>query len=271
MIDDDSSAASIESVVDWVCRVLAAKSMFKFDAARVAESVAMAEACGFPDDGFNMLSRFLVFADKGDVDPRGRPIVLEEAPAMLFLDGSSAAGPVGISTAAKWLTEKVPAVGAAVVVIKGSRESGHPAISVSAIAEAGFVGICSTSSLRGQNAADAVTRVGAAFPTESGIVERFETDNDSTFAVVLSALAGGHAPESKAASTNTSVAEHVVVAIDPGRTTNLGRLSQKLEQFSNSSRVAPVDKQNGSVPIDRVAAFGEMLASAKIDEPWISP
>lgn len=260
----------IEKLITWVVEILTARSMFKYDATRVAESIALAELAGIPDDGLAMLERLLTQIAKGDVDPRGRPVVLDEAPAMLFLDGSSAAGPVGLAMACRWLIEKAPVTGAAVAVVKGSREAGHPAIGVSMVAAAGLVGLCSTSSLRGKDATEATTRIGAAFPSDAGQIERFLTEDDSTLAVVLSALASGHTPNAKAASSNQSVAEHVVVAIDPARTTNMSRLEQKLREFPSAARVSPVALENGVIPPHRLEEIERLATSLKVANPWNS-
>lgn len=265
-MSNQTTALPAERLVEWIVGVLTARSMFKFDAKGLAESIVSAELAGLRADGLGLLERLLGQIDKGDIDPRGRPVQLNEAAAMLFLDGSSAVGTVGVSAACKWLAARVPEVGAAVVVVKGSREAGHPAIAISALATAGLVGICASSSLRGLSASEATTRVGAAFPTDGGSIERFETDDDSTFAVVLSALAGGQVPHTKELLPNRSVAEHVVVAIDPAHTAGLAQLSQRLSEFPSAGRVALIETAGTFLSEEIVTEVARIAASYQLEK-----
>lgn len=257
-----------EQVASLIAGLLTPRSFFAFDAAAVADVVIDGMATGPAGDGVPLLERLLKQVEKGDIDPRGRPLVLEDSPALLFLDGSSAAGPVAIAAAVKTLVGRVPELGAAVAVIKGGREIGHPAIPITGIAEAGFVGICSTTYLQGDSADSARTRIGVVAPTSDGSIARFETDEASVFGVVLSIVAGGHGPAAKAASSNRSVAEHIVVGIDPGRTTTLDKLTQKLAAFSELGTSVAPGASTVSVPSGRLAKLESVATEAGLEIPW---
>jgi LDH2 family malate/lactate/ureidoglycolate dehydrogenase len=88
--------------------------------------------------------------DLGEIDPRGRVLVVREKSAMAVLDGSRAAGPVAMAYAIEMAVEKAKVAGIAGIVIKNSSAIDRPELVAASLARHGFVGFIVSSTGRAE-------------------------------------------------------------------------------------------------------------------------
>lgn len=267
---EDLTHVTPEALKSYLVDVLTARSFFAFDAKVVADTVIHAIAIDRSTYGIGLLRRILDDTERGEIDPRGRPLLLDDSPSVAYIDGSSAAGPVGISECLKVLLPKVAESGAGIAVVKGGRELGHPAISAARFAAEGLVAICATTHLTGDSPESVVSRVAAAFPIEDGAPACFESPDASLWAVFLSAIANGNSPARKAASSNRSVAEHVVIALDPAKTTTFSKMAERLSAFTDTSRLPDPTGDTLSIDSEEVDFLTACGTDQNIEPPWSS-
>ena len=243
---------------EFCVRLLAAASLFEVDAEPVADALVWADRAGRPEDGLALLPSLLGKIESGVIDPRGRPLVLAEGPAVVRLDGSSGCGPVAAAEAVGLVAERVVGAGVAACFVKGGRDLGSPLHVANGIADAGSLGVCVTAVVRNEP----TLRLAAVAPGDGNrsCVEWSGAELPAAVESLVAGVVGGHPLAAKPDATNPDVCEHAVFALD-------------IEQFGAAQRFRKV--AGGTVPelsdavelSDAARAALASAASAKGVEP----
>ena len=232
----ESVKVPVEDVRRLVLGVLEASSLFEADAVVVTEALLRAEARGLASDGLAMLPGIVSQIEDGGIDPRGRPLVMDDAAALRTIDGSSAVGAVAARAAVGWLAEAAAAHGAATALIRGSRDLGDPAGPAGELAEGGLLAICISAVYRGRPLIRAAA-VSAESSADAGRrAVRWEGEPDPLLEVLIAGLAGGRPLSLKAEAPNPDIAEHVLLAFDPQQTGG-PRLASRMAQLPGVAAV----------------------------------
>ena len=209
---------------DFCVRLLSAASLFEVDAEPVADALVWADRAGRPEDGLAMLPSLLEKIESGVIDPRGRPLVLAEGPAVVRLDGSSGCGPVAAAEAVGIVSKRAAESGLAACFVKGGRDLGSPLYAADRIAESGHLGLCVTALVR-----EAPTlRLAAVAPGDGNRVCLEWSGRTLPAAVegLIAGVVGGHPLATKPDATNPNVCEHAVFAVDIERFGAVSRFRQ---------------------------------------------
>lgn len=181
---------SVEQLQPVLEKMLIKKSMFQFDAATVVIRILEADLYGFPAEGCGQIGNILDAIDVGDVDPRGRVLTLEDAPAYAVLDGSRAVGQVAATKGAEMAITKARESGLAIVAVGNSQRLGAAGVYARLMAAQGLIGIC-TSSTGGPTVAAPGTTVGAVGNTPFA----YAVPVDSSHPLVFDSACGHHSWE----------------------------------------------------------------------------
>ena len=233
MSESDSPAAvelSREAASRVIVELLTACSVFEVDAEVAAEAMLWGEQVGRPGDGLALLPSIVEQITSGVIDPRGRPLVMCDSPAIQTIDGSSGVGPVAAAMAVGWLAEAARTSGTATVLVKGGRDLGDPAWIVHKLGEQGLVGVCVTAVMR-ETPMIRAAAASAGVEDEGRPAVRWEGPPSPLVEAVISGLTGGRAVTLKADAPNPAVCEHVIVAYEPETVGGSGRLGAKLSQM----------------------------------------
>ena len=214
-----------ESLRPFLIELLQAHSLFEYDAEIVADAVLYAHEVGNADDGLAHLPGWIALIGEGQIDPRGRPLVIAESPALQTFDGSAAMGPIGLTHAVRWAIETAPRTGVALAVVKNGRDAGCLSYYTKTIVDAGLVGLCQTAGYRtAREASYANARLAASMPqpvslTGSQVDPAAGGDCPEAFAHPLVALAvllsNGRTPVHRQSAPNPHQCEHLVLVVDP--------------------------------------------------------
>jgi Malate/L-lactate dehydrogenase len=272
-------------VQELAMKLLQRKGMFAADAEIVLQRLVEADVCGRHDDGLGSLPQYLDAMDLGDIDPRARLITLTETPAISVVDGSTGMGHVAATRAMVTAIDKAKVVGIGSVAVKNSRPCGDLGGIALLAAQAGLIGIASTSfAVERPDATDssdmlacAVPASGAASPWIARASEEELGDFGSWLCGLLTAgLVGANVQARKRKplpAANT--AEYSLTAIDPGKFATAELMGsvwqQQLKdrgQFVVESRAGEQTPATISLrPADR-QTLAELAAKIKFPVTW---
>jgi len=136
---------SIESARDLLLRLFASKSLYKYDAETLAQRLIDADLRGQHYYGVASATRLLEAIAAGDIDPRGRPMLVHETPAIAVFDGSRAAGPIAATKGMQTAIAKAKEVGVGTAVIGNSQTLGAASIFALLAAKEGLIGFVTSS------------------------------------------------------------------------------------------------------------------------------
>ena len=227
----------------FAVELLTVASVFEMDAETVAEAVVAAEARGMAGDGLATLPAVVEQVATGVIDPRGRPLVMCDSPALRTLDGSSAVGAVAAAAACEWLAEAAREFGTATALVKGGRDLGDPVGPALALAEGGLLALCVTARY-GEAGGTLRAACVSAQADDDGSREAVRWEGPATplAEMVVSGLTGGRAASQKCDAPNPAIAEHVIVAWEPEAVGGAGRMPAKLRQFPQAQRLTLRDE-----------------------------
>lgn len=121
------------------------QGMFKVEAEIAADRQIEADLRGIHSHGSRATPRYLEAMDRGDIDPRGKTLVLKQTPAIAVLDGARNLGHVASTKAMQMAIEMARAVGTGTVAISNSQHYGAASVYSLMAARAGMIGYCTTS------------------------------------------------------------------------------------------------------------------------------
>ncbi len=110
-------------------------------AATVARHLVESNLVGHDSHGVMRLSQYCSAIDKGELDPRARPVVLHDNPAGAVLDGKSAFGQVAAAEGMALAIEKARKASVAAVTLRNCYHSGRLAVYSQMAASANMIGI----------------------------------------------------------------------------------------------------------------------------------
>ena len=248
MPSDATSAPALprDRVRAFLIELLQAYSVFEFDAEIVADAVLHRPV---PDerpsdagsiDPTTTLDRVAVWIDEivdGQIDPRGRPLVMAEAPALVTIDGSGAIGPVGLAAAIDRLIELAPQSGLAAAVIRNGRDAGSSGWAADRIAEAGLAGFLTSHVYRpGEQAG----RTASTLAMPGGLIigdGHAAAASGSALASLLTLLANGRRVAHKPDAPNPYQVEHLLIAVAPDRGLGIDTMTRcQSREFPDSGR-----------------------------------
>jgi LDH2 family malate/lactate/ureidoglycolate dehydrogenase len=149
----------LDSLREFVIRVLVKRSVFLFVALSAADRMIEADLRGLASYGVRTLPAQVEVIDQGDIDPRGRVLVEQETPAVATLDGSRALGHVAATRAMEVAIKKAQSVGTGTVAVHHSQSLGAASVYAVLAAREGLIGFC-TSNTGGATVAAAGSRGG---------------------------------------------------------------------------------------------------------------
>ena len=264
----------------FLIELLDQNSVFPNDAELIADVLLHAHAVGEPASGLPLLPHWIRLIGEGQIDPRGKPLPLAEAPALLTLDGSSAPGPIGMKAAVDWAIATSRETGAAVAIVKNGRDAGWPDYYITLISTAGLLGIVQSSGYRQWDDKSYCDRF-AALPADGPCVAYCESfrepasdpGGDPVFRqplnVMATLLANGRTPMNRQSAPNPHQCEHFVIVVDPerglGRDT-VARCCAREYGADESGAVEPSDTI--AVPVPLLDRLSELAAAVDVATPW---
>lgn len=126
-------------------QMLVKKSMFQFDASVAVKRMIEADLYGIPSHGCARFCEYLDAMDLGDVDPRGRVLVMNENDVMTVMDGSRALGHVAATKGVESAIAKAKSGGVGVAAVGNSQTLGAASVYVRLAVEADLLAICMSS------------------------------------------------------------------------------------------------------------------------------
>jgi ureidoglycolate dehydrogenase (NAD+) len=138
MADLCVAAAPLQS---FMTDVFAALGMPPADAALEAQVLVWANLRGIDSHGVQRVAEYAGQIDAGNVNPKPTLGVLRETPAVAYIDGDWALGPIVTVFAARKVMEKARATGIGWALIRNTMHQGAMGYYTEMIAEAGLAGI----------------------------------------------------------------------------------------------------------------------------------
>jgi LDH2 family malate/lactate/ureidoglycolate dehydrogenase len=121
------------------------KGMFRVEADVAASRQIEADLRGIQSHGSRATPRYLAAMDRGDIDPRGKTMVVNRTPAIALIDGGRNLGHVASTKAMQMAIEMARTVGTGTVAVRNSQHFGAASVYALMAAEAGMIGYCTTS------------------------------------------------------------------------------------------------------------------------------
>ena len=262
MSHDIAADLPVDRLRPFLIELLQAASVYEYDAETAVEAVtatgdaaehAIAEVPGWID-----------LIAEGRIDPRGKPLVLAESPALLSLDGSSALGPVGVAKAATWAIEAAGRQGAAVAIVKNGRPLPLTRWVHERLARAGRIGLLTTNQTTDSHG----TTIRSVAATAEGVTSLSQSSGtgDDPLAVWPALLTGGRTLDEKPSAPNPVQAEHVLVVVDPEQAFGLAAAATCLSRSPIQTSAPLADALTVSPSLrDRLASHAD---AHEIPCPW---
>jgi len=135
----------VETARRVIEQILVKKSLFQFDASTATQRMIDADRFGIPAHGIGRIVDYVAAMDLGDIDPRGRVLVMDDQPAYAVMDGSRAIGHVASTKGMETAIQKATDSGIGFVCVGNSQTLGAASVYTRLAAEAGMIGICLSS------------------------------------------------------------------------------------------------------------------------------
>lgn len=126
---------------DFVAAVMEDAGLSEAHAARFAESLLYAQMRGIGSHGLTRLSTYYRRAKEGLVDPKAEPVIVQDMPALLLIDGSNNMGVTSASYAMEICIERAKTGGVCFAAVKGGNHFGCASFFAEQAAKAGMIGI----------------------------------------------------------------------------------------------------------------------------------
>lgn len=136
---------TVDQLTPVLEQMLVKKSMFQFDASVAVKRMIEADLFGIPSHGCIRFCEYLDAMDLGDVDPRGRVLVMNENDVMTVMDGSRAIGHVAATKGVESAIAKAKSCGVGVAAVSNSQTLGAASVYVRLAVAQDLIGICMSS------------------------------------------------------------------------------------------------------------------------------
>jgi ureidoglycolate dehydrogenase (NAD+) len=113
-----------EELARFICDALTAKGASAGDAALVADGLIWANRRGVDGHGVSRLPTYLSLIERGEIDPKAQPKLVQEGAATFMLDGSHGFGPVAMMQAVALATERARTAGVCFGLVRATTHTG---------------------------------------------------------------------------------------------------------------------------------------------------
>lgn len=140
-MEEEQTIVAASDLRELAQRILSKAGFAPDDSRLIAEVLVWADLRGHESHGVARLKRYLVFVDRGDLDPRGRPAIRRDLGALIQIDGHRSAGAVALSAATDHAMRAARQLGAAWVLVGQTTHAGAAGYFADRIARRGLIGM----------------------------------------------------------------------------------------------------------------------------------
>ena len=144
---DGERRISAEHLLSAVTAIFARCGMSSEDASILADSLVQSDLRGVHSHGVLRVPEYVKKLQHDGVDPRGRPVVVNDACAALVIDGGNSMGQIGAAFAMRAAIERARMTGVAAAAVRGSNHCGAMAYYAGMAVDAEMIGMATTNAL----------------------------------------------------------------------------------------------------------------------------